>query len=68
MKVGDLRGVLEMLCQNVVLGDLTIDEFQSQMGYGKASELLDAYNGCKDMFENFKALFFQSIRVVWLAV
>lgn len=57
MRVGGLREALEIFCSEATLGDLTIDEFQSEMAYEKASELLKAYNGCKNTFENFKSLF-----------
>ena len=34
-----------------------IDDFQANFGYEKASELLKAYNGCKEVSEGLKRLF-----------
>ena len=57
MSVGGLREALEIFCSDATLGNLTIDEFQSELSCENASELLKAYNGCKNTFENFKSLF-----------
>ncbi len=57
MKVSDLRQVLETLCSDAIAGDQSIDDFQSEFGYEKASELIRTYNGCKKTLENFKDLF-----------
>ena len=34
-----------------------IDDFQAEFGYEKASELLKAYNGCKETSEGLERLF-----------
>lgn len=57
MKVSGLRQVLETLCSDAIAGDQSIDDFQSEFGYEKASELIRMYNGCKKTLENFKDLF-----------
>ena len=36
-----------------------IDDFQANFGYEKASELLKAYNGCKETSEELKRIFSQ---------
>jgi hypothetical protein len=33
-----------------------VDDFQSEFGYEKVSECLEAYNGCKDSFEQWKSI------------
>lgn len=33
-----------------------IDDFQSELGYTKVSECLDAYNGCKDAYNKWTSL------------
>lgn len=33
-----------------------IDDFASEFGYNKVSDLLRAYNGCKDAWEKWKAI------------
>lgn len=34
-----------------------IDDFQMEFGYEKASELIKAYNGCKETYQAFKKIF-----------
>ena len=57
MNIRGLREVLEMLCMDATYGDMTIDEFNSELCYEKVSECIKAYNGCKEILENFKSLF-----------
>lgn len=57
MKVCDLRSCLETLCMDSTYGDMTIDEFNSELCYEKVSECIKAYNGCKEILEYFKDLF-----------
>ena len=33
-----------------------IDDFQSEFGYTKVSECMDAYNGCKDAYDQWTSL------------
>lgn len=37
--------------------DSNIDDFQREFGYEKASELLKAFNGCKEAYEKVHKLF-----------
>lgn len=57
MSVPRLREVLDTLCRDATYGDMSIDDFQSEMCYEKVSECIEAYKGCKKTFENFKDLF-----------
>ena len=57
MSVRGLRGVLENLCMEATYGDMSIDDFNSELCYEKVSECIKAYNGCKETLEHFKDLF-----------
>ena len=57
MTVRGLREVLECCCSDAISGDMSIDDFQSEFGYEKASELIRVYNACKSTLGKFKYLF-----------
>ena len=57
MKVGDLRQVLETMCMDATYGDMSIDDFNSELCYEKASECIKAYNGCVRQLNEFKDMF-----------
>lgn len=57
MNVRQLREVLESLSMEATYGDQSIDDFNSELCYEKASECIKAYNGCKETLEHFKDMF-----------
>lgn len=57
MSVIGLREVLENLCMDATYGDMSIDDFNSELCYEKVSECIRAYNGCKNTLEHFKEMF-----------
>lgn len=57
MTESDLVQVLEMLCSDAFYGDMTIDEFQQELCYGKVSECIQSYNGCVKTLANFKSMY-----------
>lgn len=57
MKVSDLRQVLETMCMDATYGDMSIDDFNSELCYEKVSECIKAYNGCVRQLNEFKDMF-----------
>jgi len=57
LKKRDLYEILETLCCDATYGDMSIDDFNSEMCYEKVSECIRAYNGCKETYEAFKNMF-----------
>jgi hypothetical protein len=57
MKVGDLRQVLETMCMDATYGDMSIEDFNSELCYEKVSECIRAYNGCVRQLNEFKDMF-----------
>ena len=63
LKVNQLREVLENLCMDATFGDLTIDEFFSDLGYKKISSCIKAYEGCKRILKGFKDMYIDPERL-----